>query len=148
MKILAIHGVGQGDAKAEWKAQWQQAIVRGLDNWRPGLEPVIEFLAYDDLFEKAPLNVGEVREALFRLTASGLFYGLTDRLRSRGGLAAAPVLRTADSARANASPASSPSPSTRSCTAPTPAGATSSRGCCPCRRPREAARHAVALSRT
>lgn len=89
MKILAIHGVGHGDAKTDWKPQWQQAIARGLGNWRPGLAPDIEFLAYDDLFEKAPLNVGEVTEALFRLGASGLFYGLSDRLRSRGGLAGA-----------------------------------------------------------
>jgi metacaspase-1 len=89
MKILAIHGVGHGDAKTDWKPQWQQAVAGGLGNWRPGLQPEIEYFAYDDLFEQAPLGVAEVMEALYRLSASGLFHTLTDRLRSRGGMGAA-----------------------------------------------------------
>jgi hypothetical protein len=90
MRILAIHGVGHGDAKTDWPPQWQQAIVQGLQAWRPGLAaPPIDFLHYDTFFEQAPLGVAQVTEALFRLSASGLFYGLTDRLRSRGGLGAA-----------------------------------------------------------
>jgi hypothetical protein len=89
MQILAIHGVGHGDAKSDWKPLWQQAVLQGLGAWRPGLAPTIDFLAYDDLFEAAPLGAPEVVEALYRLSASGLFYGITDRLRSRGGLATA-----------------------------------------------------------
>ena len=89
MKILAIHGVGHGDAKTDWKPQWQQAVAGGLGTWRPGLEPELEFLAYDDLFESAPLGAPEVLEALYRLSASGLFHGVSDRLRSRGGMASA-----------------------------------------------------------
>lgn len=86
MQILAIHGVGHGDAKTDWQPRWRNAVHGGLGAWRPGLEPAIEFLGYDDLFESAPLGVAEVIEALFRLSASGLFHGLSDRLRSRGGL--------------------------------------------------------------
>lgn len=89
MQILAIHGVGHADAQADWQPQWQQAVVSGLGAWRPGLTANIEFLAYDDLFEAAPLGAAEVVEALFRLSASGLFHGLSDRLRSRGGLRSA-----------------------------------------------------------
>ena len=89
MQILAIHGVGHGDAKTDWKPQWQQAVLKGLGTWRAGLEPSVEFLGYDDLFESAPLGVSEVLEALYRLSASGLFYGLTERMHSRGGLASA-----------------------------------------------------------
>ncbi|HZN47774.1 MAG TPA: caspase family protein [Ramlibacter sp.] len=89
MKILAIHGVGHGDAKTDWKPQWQQAVADGLGTWRPGLAPELEFLAFDDLFENAPLGAPEVLEALYRLSASGLFHGVSDRLRSRGGMASA-----------------------------------------------------------
>ena len=89
MQILAIHGVGHGDAKTDWQAQWEEAVRSGLGAWRPGLQPTFQYLAYDDLFETAPLGVPEVLEALYRLSASGLFHGLTDRLRSRGGLASA-----------------------------------------------------------
>ena len=89
MKILAIHGVGHGDAKTDWKPQWEQAVARGLGAWQPQLQPEIAYFAYDDLFEKAPLGVPQVLEALYRLSASGLFHGLTDRMRSRGGLASA-----------------------------------------------------------
>jgi hypothetical protein len=89
MQILAIHGVGHADAKTDWKPRWQQAVLAGLGAWRPGLAPTIDYLAYDDLFEAAPLGAPEVLEALYRLSASSLFYGLTDRLRSRGGLASA-----------------------------------------------------------
>lgn len=90
MRILAIHGVGHGDAKTtDWQPKWRQAVADGLGAWRPGLEHTVEFLGYDDLFESAPLGVPEVIEALYRLSSSGLFHGLTDRLRSRGGLASA-----------------------------------------------------------
>ena len=89
MQILAIHGVGHADAKTDWQPRWRQAVQQGVGAWRADLEPAIEFLGYDDLFESAPLGVAEVVEALFRLSASGLFHGLTDRLRSRGGLSSA-----------------------------------------------------------
>ncbi|NML45377.1 caspase family protein [Ramlibacter sp. G-1-2-2] len=90
MRILAIHGVGHGDAKTDWPPQWQQAVLSGLQTWRPDLDvPAIEFLHYDSFFEQAPLGAPEVAEALFRLSASGLFHGLTDMMRSRGGLGTA-----------------------------------------------------------
>ena len=45
MRILAIHGVGHGDAKTDWPPQWQQAVFEGLSALRPGMEPpAIEFL--------------------------------------------------------------------------------------------------------
>jgi hypothetical protein len=90
MRILAIHGVGHGDAKTDWPPQWQQAVLQGLGAWRPGMEPPqIDFLHYDHIFEQAPLAAAEVTEALVRLAASGLFYGISDKFHSRGGLGAA-----------------------------------------------------------
>jgi metacaspase-1 len=89
MKILAIHGVGHGDAKSDWQPRWLRSVTDGLGTWRPGLQPEIDYFSYDDLFEQAPLGAAEVIEALYRLSASGLFHTLTDRMQSRGGMGAA-----------------------------------------------------------
>ncbi len=90
MKILAVHGVGHGDAKTDWQLQWQGAVNESLAAWAPHASPPeFEFLAYDHFFEAAPLNVPVVAEALLRLAASGLFYGIADRFRSRAGLGTA-----------------------------------------------------------
>ncbi len=90
MRILAIHGVGHGDAKSDWQPQWQQVVTQALKTWSgSAAPPTIEFLAYDAFFEAAPLNTAVVGDALLRLAASGLFYGITDRFRNRSGLSSA-----------------------------------------------------------
>ena len=85
MRILAIHGVGHGDARTDWQPNWQTAIGDGLKAWNPNAAPEIEFLAYDHFFEQHGLEAPVVAEALVRLAASGLFYGITDLFRSRRG---------------------------------------------------------------
>jgi hypothetical protein len=89
MRILAIHGVGHCDANNGWQPGWRSAVSDGLKAWSNRAAPDIEFLAYDHFFEQAPLDGGVVRDALLRLAASGLFYGIADRFRNRSGLAAA-----------------------------------------------------------
>ena len=86
MKILAIHGVGHADAKSEWQGEWRDVIGRGLRTWQPNIEPKIEFLQYDELFEQEELNSAVVLQAFVRLGASGLFHGLADLARNRRGL--------------------------------------------------------------
>ena len=91
MRILCMHGVGHKDAEdpgaaqANWRDAWQDAVTRGLRQWNATLEPKFRFPAYDPLFERAPLKAGTVMEALTKLAASGLFYGLVDVFRSRRG---------------------------------------------------------------
>jgi metacaspase-1 len=89
MRILAIHGVGHCDANNDWQPGWRSAVTAGLKAWSNSAAPDIEFLEYDRFFEQAPLDTGVVRDALLRLAASGLFYGIADRLRNRAGLAGA-----------------------------------------------------------
>ena len=86
MRILAIHGVGHGDAKTDWQPEWAAAMGAGLQAWNPGLQPQVEFLAYDRFFEDEDLNAPVVAEALIQLSASGLFHGIADLFRNRRGL--------------------------------------------------------------
>lgn len=89
MRILAIHGVGHCDANNDWQPLWRSAVTDGLKAWNDRAAPQVEFLDYDRFFEQAPLDTAVVREAVLRLAASGLFYGIADRLRNRAGLATA-----------------------------------------------------------
>ena len=87
MRILAIHGVGHGDARSDWQPGWRSAIGDGLKAWNRNAAPQIEFLGYDHFFEQHELGAPAVTEALVRLAASGLFYGITDLFRSPRGFA-------------------------------------------------------------
>lgn len=84
MKILIIHGVGHQEASVDWQAKWEAATVAGLGAWGAATPPVFDYFAFDRRFEEASLNSPVVLTAMGRLVASGLFYGISDRLRSRG----------------------------------------------------------------
>ena len=86
MRILAIHGIGHADAKTDWQPQWRTAITDGLKVWNPAAAPEIEFLAYDDFFERSELNAPVVIDAFVKLAASGLFFGIADLFRNKRGL--------------------------------------------------------------
>jgi len=86
MRILAIHGVGHGDAKTDWQQEWQAAIEGGMKAWNANAAQEIRFLAYDQYFAAAELNTPVVAAALLKLTAGGLFYGVTDMFRGRRGV--------------------------------------------------------------
>ena len=88
MRILALHGIGHGDAKTDWQAQWRTALESGLRAWSPSLTPSVSFLAYDHFFEQHDLHAGVVVEAFGRLAASGLFHGSVDIFRNRRGIGA------------------------------------------------------------
>lgn len=85
MRVLAIHGVGHADARTDWQPKWVTAINAGLRAWNPDIQPTVTFLAYDHFFEQEDLNAPVVIEALARLAASGLFFGVADLFRNRRG---------------------------------------------------------------
>lgn len=89
LRVLCIHGVGHGEADPRLEPTWEGSITAGLQRWKPALRPVFEFVHYDDLFESAPFTPGDLAEAVARLTASGVFYGVGDLLgltRDFGGI--------------------------------------------------------------
>jgi hypothetical protein len=87
MRILCLHGIGNGDQHTKWRADWEREITLGIRQWDPERPLEFHFTEYDDLFEQAPLNTATVIEALVRLTSSGLFFGLVDLFRGPRGLA-------------------------------------------------------------
>ena len=80
LSILCIHGVAHGDADASLVPTWTDALVADLQRWKPGLDVELDFLRYDDLFAKAPLNGRVYAEAFARLMASGVIHGIGDML--------------------------------------------------------------------
>ena len=58
LSILCVHGVGHGDNDTALPAAWSKVIEDSLLAWNPALQGAItcDFLLYDKLFEKAPLN--------------------------------------------------------------------------------------------
>jgi len=86
MRILAIHGIGHCDAQTDWQRSWAGAITQGLQRWNPALQPDIEYLRYDDLFEQHALDTAVVARALGELVSSGLFFSLKDLVMGRRGL--------------------------------------------------------------
>jgi hypothetical protein len=92
LSILCIHGVAHGDADADLAPAWTRAIVDDIRRWRPDAEVALDFLAYDDLFDHAPLNMLTYAEALARLMASGAIHGLGDMMGGARALSGIPDL--------------------------------------------------------
>jgi len=85
ISILCVHGVGHGDIDPDLQANWTQAITQGLSAWDPGLAVACDFLAYDPLFDGAPLNGATYAGALASALASGVAHSIGDLFsRSRG----------------------------------------------------------------
>src|SRR6185369_628543 len=86
ISVLAVHGVGHGDADAALVPSWTQAIAANLGRWNPKLEVEIDFLRYDDLFQNAPLDPAVIASAVARLLASGIVHGIGDLFTGTRGL--------------------------------------------------------------
>jgi metacaspase-1 len=85
ISILAVHGIGHGKADPQLQAGWTAAITRSLQGWDPDVAVEIDFLAYDELFEHAPLNLAVYLKAVAELAKSGIVHGVEDLSgRSRG----------------------------------------------------------------
>ena len=87
--MLCVHGVGHGDVDPQFQSNWGSAITDGVQRWNPTRQVQCKFVRYDDLFAKAPLNVGTVAEAIAKLSYSGIVHGIGGWLglsRDFGGL--------------------------------------------------------------
>jgi pimeloyl-ACP methyl ester carboxylesterase len=86
LAIMCVHGINHGDADAKLAPSWTKAISDNIRRWKPDAELTFEFLAYDDLFEHAPLNAVTYGEAFASLLASGVGHGIGDALSGTRGL--------------------------------------------------------------
>ncbi len=77
LRILCVHGVGHKELDAGYRSLWVDAITSSLRQADPSSQPVIDFVEYDDLFEKAELNFGTYAKAISELLASYLAHGIS-----------------------------------------------------------------------
>lgn len=76
VRVLAVHGVGHGDATSKWRDEWRQQIAAEIRS-RPGASDwtvEIDFARYDDIFTRYPLGGKQIEDAIVRLTR-GLLSG-------------------------------------------------------------------------
>lgn len=76
LRILCVHGVGHKELDAGYRSLWVDAITHSLQQADPAAQPVIDFVEYDDLFEKAELNFGTYAAAISALLSSYLAHGI------------------------------------------------------------------------
>jgi metacaspase-1 len=85
ISLLCVHGVSHSEIDAEFRPSWTDAITRAVQSCDPDLQPTIDFLEYDELFDKAPLNLLTYGVALAKLLTSSVVHGIGDLLpRTRG----------------------------------------------------------------
>ncbi len=85
LRVLAVHGIGHQDVDASWKEAWARAIEGAVQGWNPTRQVQVSFVPYDDLFARAPLGAAGWAEAIWKLLASGVSYGLGDLLHPGRG---------------------------------------------------------------
>ncbi len=91
LEVLCVHGIGHQEADATWQSDWTRTLRDSLRAWRPDLEVAASFVAYDDLFEKAPFGPLDTAQALWKLLGSGIWHGVGDLFsRPRGPLGPIP----------------------------------------------------------
>ena len=90
LTILCVHGVGHQELDPEVRSRWQNAITAAIRAWDPALEPTIDFLDYDALFDHAPLNLATYGLAMGKLLTSALVYGVGDLFEPTRGLGEVP----------------------------------------------------------
>jgi metacaspase-1 len=86
LSMLCVHGIGHGDRDPDLIPSWREAITLDLQRWNPGLGVDFTFLAYDDLFDHAPLDAATYAAAVAQLAQSGIVHGIGDLLPGSRGL--------------------------------------------------------------
>ncbi len=86
--VLCVHGIGGQERDLRWQEDWREVIRDGVSTWSSGREVDVQFLDYDDLFEKAPLNALRSAAAVAKLLGSGIWHGIGDFFRRDRALVA------------------------------------------------------------
>lgn len=78
LTVLCVHGVGHQELDPNFRSAWQQSIISAIRAWDSTLQPTIDFVDYDDLFDHAPLNLVTYGLAMAKLLASTVVHGIGD----------------------------------------------------------------------
>jgi metacaspase-1 len=85
LRVLCVHGVGDHHTSTTWEADWQAAVRSAVAVWDANLTVEFDFLLYDDLFEKYPLDPATYAEAIYKLGGSGIAVGVNDAVNAVEG---------------------------------------------------------------
>lgn len=78
LAVLCVHGIGHQELDPNFRSSWQQSIVSAVRAWDATLQPTIDFVDYDELFDHAPLNLATYGLAMGKLLASAVMHGIGD----------------------------------------------------------------------
>ncbi len=78
LAVLCVHGVGHQELDPDFRSAWQTSITSAVRAWDSSLEPTVDFLDYDALFDHAPLNLATYGLAMGKLLASAVVHGVGD----------------------------------------------------------------------
>jgi hypothetical protein len=80
LTLLCVHGVSHSEIDPEFRTSWTKAIRSAMQSCDPEIKLEIDFLEYDDLFDKAPLNLVTYSVALGKLLVSAAVHSVGDAL--------------------------------------------------------------------
>jgi len=92
LSLLCVHGVGHAEIDAGFQQAWSKAITRAIESVDQDVQLTIDFVRYDDLFDKAPLNPLTYAAAAAKLLASAVAHGITDLLSGSRGIGDIPAV--------------------------------------------------------
>ncbi|VWX58319.1 Caspase family protein [Burkholderiales bacterium 8X] len=71
LRILCVHGVGRHPTGGPWEGEWQKSIAEPLQSLDAEVQPEIEFVYMDDIFDQFKISALDVLEAIGKLGWSG-----------------------------------------------------------------------------
>lgn len=92
LKILCVHGAGRHPTGGPWEGQWFAAIFESLRELDGNVNPIIEFVYLDSVFDKYPLTPRDVLDAIATLVKGGIASmfrrpkGIGDQVRWTAGM--------------------------------------------------------------
>lgn len=92
LSLLCVHGVGHAEIDTGFQQSWSKAITRAVESVDEDVQLSIDFVRYDDLFDKVPLNALTYATAAARLLASAVFHGVGDLLPGTRGIGDIPAV--------------------------------------------------------
>lgn len=92
LSLLCVHGVGHAEIDSGFQQSWSNAITRGVESVDHDVQLSIDFVRYDDLFDKTPPNPLTYAAASAKLLASAVVNGIGDLLSGTRGIGDIPAV--------------------------------------------------------
>src|SRR5581483_638543 len=92
LRLLCVHGIAGHPQGGPWEEDWRVSIRTGLAQAGSTVEPVVEFVYLDPIFDRYPVDFWDTLEALAKLAGSAVAApfrearGVTDVVRLTAGM--------------------------------------------------------------